>query len=1026
MDPSQVSVKEEESTVTDVEWRAMQNVLAAIYDYREGDHDPSRVFHRKVNRRTLPQYYDVIKEPMALSTVKAGINTRAYKKFSAFVRDFALIPHNAQLYNRPEAPAYQDALVIKSVLEAELQKLVEQKIISAQVAILPDLGEIPPPSPRAADDEGEEEEDEEEEEEDDGDESEEEGGRRRRRRGPRSTAAITKREAGGPGPKPDEHGKTHEAEARKKRGRPPRVDTPLESRIKAITKGLRKFKGPGGELKVSHFEKLPDKTLYPGYYTEIKHPMALDLIKRKSKRKKYTSVDHLMEDIEMMFRNAQAFNREDSQVYRDAVDLQREARALALQEKQKPDSHYLMEDGRLPLPNGILHNGEIWKVGDWVHIQNGNDLGKPIVAQIYRTWQDGDGQKWVNACWYYRPEQTVHRFERHFYEHEVVKTGQYRDHNIDEVLERCFVMFFTRFNKGRPRAFPPDKAVYVCESRYNEEKFRLNKIKTWASCLPDEVRDVDYEMDLFESPRRMRKLPSPIKHLLAPDAAETDELPQPTWGVENAPPVVGAVHMRPREPNESPPPEPTPSPPPPPPPAPLAAMKPPALVAPMSNGHQHHHHHGGAMGTPTPMPVYQLPPAPYAHETKRRYKASPSPALSGPAPHGSSRRAGGATAAGDPAYGSRHAPSHRPLVQPVSFASGGGYASSGGGSHHAYRSGSRGAATTTPRMIAGGGPSSSYYQPPKPVEVYHLTESVNNAVPADIRAQFQCDDRGRVLFFTAPPLDPVEAGWVSLSPPLQHSARYLAEKARREALVRDEAAAAAAAAAAAQTKKRKANDEGPDDSECSARPPAHKKGRLSPSSAAQAATNAMADGNAGRNVSPNVSSNANDVSDAHVDRAAPQKKRKAVDEGPEARESSSLPPAHKKARSSSSSSAAPAADPRSNTNLNLNPDANANANDDRAALTAALQRGVNMLSDDLRAGTDALYRRLYEADGVHAGDGDGGDAANDGWRQAMDVDMKRLQDIQAQEQQKWQAIDANRRRRERQWLESFSFKLWND
>lgn len=143
----------------------------------------------------------------------------------------------------------------------------------------------------------------------------------------------------------------------------------------------------------------------------------------------------------------------------------------------------------------------------------------------------------------------MHRFERHFYEKEVVKTGQYRDHNIEEVVDRCFVMFFTRYNKGRPRNFPADKEVYVCESRYNEEKHKLNKIKTWASCLPDEVRERDYEMDLFDAPRKMKKVPSPIKHLLPPNAKETDDLPKPTWGVENAPPVVGAVHKRPREPN---------------------------------------------------------------------------------------------------------------------------------------------------------------------------------------------------------------------------------------------------------------------------------------------------------------------------------------------------------------------------------------------------------------------------------------------------------------------------------------------
>ena len=193
-----------------------------------------------------------------------------------------------------------------------------------------------------------------------------------------------------------------------------------------------------------------------------------------------------------------------------------------------------------------------WRcLGDWVHIRNANDLSKPIVAQIYRLWSDKSGQKWVNACWYYRPEQTVHRFDKHFYEHEVVKTGRYKDHPVEDIEDRCFVMFFTRFHRGRPRGFPADKAVYICESRYNEESHRFNKIKTWSSCLPDEVREKDYEMNLFDTPRLAKKVPSPIKHLLQQDAKETDDPPKPTWGGPNAPPLIGAVHRRPREPNVS-------------------------------------------------------------------------------------------------------------------------------------------------------------------------------------------------------------------------------------------------------------------------------------------------------------------------------------------------------------------------------------------------------------------------------------------------------------------------------------------
>lgn len=54
-------------------------------------HDPSRLFHRSVNKRVVPDYYDIIKEPMALSILKQRINKREYKHFSEFVRDCALV-----------------------------------------------------------------------------------------------------------------------------------------------------------------------------------------------------------------------------------------------------------------------------------------------------------------------------------------------------------------------------------------------------------------------------------------------------------------------------------------------------------------------------------------------------------------------------------------------------------------------------------------------------------------------------------------------------------------------------------------------------------------------------------------------------------------------------------------------------------------------------------------------------------------------------------------------------------------------
>ncbi|PWY65960.1 RSC complex subunit [Aspergillus sclerotioniger CBS 115572] len=749
--------------ITDEQWRSMMGVVLAIYDFREEDgHDPSKLFQRSVNKRNVPDYYDIIKEPMALSILKQKINKREYKSILEFVRDCALIPHNAQTYNRPKSQAYEDALVIKDVFITEFRKLVNQGVMTTEEAELPDLGEIPEADPLP---EEEEEEDEDEEDEEDEEDSDDES-RRKKKKGPRPSG---KREGG-----KDDGQKSNDPELRKKRGRPPRVDTPMEARIKAVLKGIRKLKGPGSQLKVRHFERLPDKATYPDYYVEIREPIAIDIIKRKSKRKKYNSVDHFMRDMDLMFNNAKAYNQPESQIFKDAVDLQLEARKLAEHEKKKPDSEYMMEDGRLPLPDGILHKGELWKVGDWVHIQNPNDVTKPIVAQVYRTWQDSEGEKWINACWYYRPEQTIHHFEKHFYPNEVVKTGQYRDHRVEEIVDRCFVMFFTRYNRGRPRGLSPDKDVYVCEARYNEEKHKLNKIKTWASCLPDEVREKDYEMDLFDVPRRIKKIPSPIKHLLKGDAKETDDLPKPTWGADNAPPVVGAVHRRPRDENESPPPEPTPSPPPslPPPTLPPGPPRQPSINPSSTRPSVDNQGTGTTAGVAAavarspaaPVPPTQHSPAPVPPVNFHQSQIPPTQVYHQSAMQ---RRTSGLVPQ------TSHPAAYQASAIP-----------------HAYA-----AAQQTPYTPYTGSrlpvPPLGMYNPnaPRPIEVFHLSDSANATIPEDIREQFHCDNQGRVLFFFSPPLDVIP----SVQQKLGHSLKYLAAKEERRKLV--------------EAKKRKENHE---------------------------------------------------------------------------------------------------------------------------------------------------------------------------------------------------------------------------
>ncbi|KAI9643481.1 hypothetical protein NHQ30_008100 [Ciborinia camelliae] len=751
--------------VTKDGYAVMDEVVHKLSAYRTEDgYDISQLFQRMLNKRFLPDYFEVIKEPTAFSTVRQKILRKQYRSFKEFVRDFALISHNAQVYNRPSAAAYHDAIALRELFKKEMQQLVDGKVITAEEAEMPYLGELPPveDSPPPGPEEEEQEDDDEDDEEDDDEEDSDDDGAKRKYKRKIRRSSMNRREGA------DE---TKEIpEEQKKRGRPPKVHTPMEARINNILKGLRKFKNPRGELKIAPFERLPDKTNMPEYYQEVKNPMAMDLIKRQAKRKKYENVGEVLKDLELMFENAKAFNEDDSEVYNDAVFLQNEARSMAEQEKKRPDEDFASEDGRIPLKE-ILYKGEVWKVGDWIHLTNLNDVTKPVVGQIYRTWRDIEGQDWINACWYLRPEQTVHRFDKHFYENEVVKTGRYIDHKIDDVIDRCFVMFFTRYFKGRPRNFPADKEIYVCEARYNETLSKLNKIKTWASCVPDEVREKDYEMDLFEVPRPLKKFPSPIKHLLRDDATENDPLPKATEGAKGAPPIVGAVHKLPRAENVRLPPPPSPTPPPASPlPNPEPIRPPPTSDRPRFDSQGDISMGGTTPSAASPMISQHSTQPPYTQSfAQARPSASPAPPQ-----HAHSYGSHGTASAAQPTS------SYQPTTSYNQYA-----AATPTATHHhsnplanyqSYHS------SSTPRV--GGASSSSLashgsaYNPPRAIEVYTLPDAANSSIPADVRSQFHTDEAGRIIFYTSPPLDsnpmPEE------SHGLGHSLKYLANKVRRK------------------------------------------------------------------------------------------------------------------------------------------------------------------------------------------------------------------------------------------------------
>lgn len=78
----------------------------------------------------------------------------------------------------------------------------------------------------------------------------------------------------------------------------------------------------GYRKRCTLFMDLVSKRDYPIYYTMIKNPIAMKMIKKRIYSPYYKTVGQFRDDFHLMFDNARTFNEEGSVVYQDADEMQ--------------------------------------------------------------------------------------------------------------------------------------------------------------------------------------------------------------------------------------------------------------------------------------------------------------------------------------------------------------------------------------------------------------------------------------------------------------------------------------------------------------------------------------------------------------------------------------------------------------------------------------------------------------------------------------------------------------------------------
>ncbi|CAG8587255.1 21982_t:CDS:2 [Dentiscutata erythropus] len=103
-----------EKQAKDIKRMSHYLVMKEIFN-RLKSHPSSLPFHEPVNGDDVPDYYDIIKDPMDLSTVSKRMENNRYRSLLEFAIDMQKIWNNAKIYNKSDTIFYKSAVELEGI-----------------------------------------------------------------------------------------------------------------------------------------------------------------------------------------------------------------------------------------------------------------------------------------------------------------------------------------------------------------------------------------------------------------------------------------------------------------------------------------------------------------------------------------------------------------------------------------------------------------------------------------------------------------------------------------------------------------------------------------------------------------------------------------------------------------------------------------------------------------------------------------------------------------------------------------------
>ncbi|KAF8588485.1 hypothetical protein K439DRAFT_1384573 [Ramaria rubella] len=550
--------------------RAIEDIVNTLCTTTKGRRRICDMFMELPNREAWPEYYKVIPEPRCIDGIKADVDKGKYKDPLIVYDDLVLVFANALHYNESGSQISKDAATLKASLEETWKNTAglppppppsppaidsAQRPLAALAPATPRTSHsslastsraIPPtvllPTLAAV----------------------------RSASTPVAQVPQPADEDGDMSPEPQEHeseshswefAARHEESAeivrQLERGLPRWeggdnrgwMEDDVTAKYTEILNLLQSYRNQVGQHPWQSLEEIPENAQVKDL--SFSGPISYKMIETRVRTQHYATPTLFDQDMGRLFERARRWHTAGTEAYGLCILLQRlyhlltspplpnivpattsnfssiaagpgVARPLHSQPSESLSSH-AVTTFRIPTKDRVFteeltHKGMSIRVGDWVHLMNPDEPARPIIAQVFKTWvPDGDGvrktQQGLTACWYFRPEQTVHPAHRQFWEGEIFKTGHFADHVAEDIIEKIACQFTAKHVRGRPRPpyWYPGWPLYVCDSRYNDRERVFVKIKNWNSCIPEDYRKNDF-MPIYPFERIIypKRHPSPF------------------------------------------------------------------------------------------------------------------------------------------------------------------------------------------------------------------------------------------------------------------------------------------------------------------------------------------------------------------------------------------------------------------------------------------------------------------------------------------------------------------------------------